>query len=664
VSSSKIVRNLAIRQAHDQGASIADLAGQFSVGQRQIRNILAAPHPAEYAINNGNGNGNKNTPKQALGELGVSGLDYRSGWIQEEFLAELNSLSKRYKVYNEMRRNSTVLGVGLDMFALALRQATWSWEGDTDGDDRTEFLEGCWHDMSHSPDAFLSEIATMFTFGFSLFELVYKRRQGMDTREAPSQFTDGKIGWRKMAFRSQDSVNEWRFDDNGGLLGFVQLAPPTYRQIPIAIEKLLLFRTTTERGNPEGASLLRRAYPAYYYATHLQEIEAIGAERDLAGLPIIGADPAFAQNGVHPDFADGSTDLANAQQIVRRVRQDEQAGLVIPAGWRFELLSSSGGKQFNTDVLIQRYLRLQALALYSQFLMLGMDQVGSFALSSTHADIFSMAAGAFADSIADTINRHAVPRLLRLNGMDMQEPPRLAHGPLGKPDIAVLTQAIAAMSNAGVINVTDDKEGTFENYVRELIDAPPVTEEELKRREEGGNSPLKSEQIFGYHIESGAVSRNEVRASLGLPPVDDAEEKARRDLLAKIGVVKAAADTGVDEVIAEAMKQSGIKQEPKKPIPAALQRFRERIGGGGGDNNERADQQPANDQQPPPPPPAQRGQQPQQRFALNDEEPPPVPKLKWNKERVAESDMPDPYITVEEWEQAIDDARKAVKRGK
>src|SRR5437016_1603691 len=56
----------------------------------------------------------------------------------------------------------------------------------------------------------------------------------------------------------------------------------------IPIEKSLLFRTTSARGNPEGRSALRGAFTSWYYLKRIREYEAIGIERDLAGMPTFG----------------------------------------------------------------------------------------------------------------------------------------------------------------------------------------------------------------------------------------------------------------------------------------------------------------------------------------------------------------------------------------
>ena len=59
------------------------------------------------------------------------------------------------------------------------------------------------------------------------------------------------------------------------------------------------------------------------------------------------------------------------------------------------------------------------------------------------------------------------------------------------------------------------------------------------------NAPAKRD-ILGYHIESGVVTRNEARADVGLPPVDDSGDTLLRDLRAKIEVIAAAKNAGLD----------------------------------------------------------------------------------------------------------------------
>ncbi len=456
-------RNQTIYQALQDGSDMGKLASQFRLSERTVRDINRRMTD-RYAGANG-----KRPP--AFGEMGLTGLKQSWGYIYEEFLSELNSPAKRYKIFNEMRHNSPVAAALLLAIELSVRRVEWHIEGDED-DERVEFIEGARNDTSHSWNDHISEALTMLPFGFSAFEIVYKRRQG-DAGETSSRFNDGKIGWRKFAFRSQDSLYRWQFDENGGLMGFDQQAWNDYKIRPIPIEKMVLYRTTTEKGNPEGRSILRPGYVPYYYAKNLQAIEAIGAERDLAGLPMIKM-PEGA------DTSAGSTDLENAEKIVRRVRNDEQAGAVIPPGWEFSLLSSPGSKQVKVGEIIERYNKQIALSALAQFLLLGMDQVGSYSLSKDHSDFFLMAVGAFADIIAETFNTYAIPRLLKLNGMDVTAAPQLVHGQLGAPDIQQIADFIQKVAGPGFIQPDDE----IEKWLRGLVNAPELTDETIQAREE------------------------------------------------------------------------------------------------------------------------------------------------------------------------------------
>ena len=95
----------------------------------------------------------------------------------------------------------------------------------------------------------------------------------------------------------------------------------------IPIEKALLFRTTSKLNNPKGRSCLRSAYTSWYYQKRITTIEAIGIERDLAGLPVAFVPPQLLSDNA---TAQESAALNEIKKIVRNIRRDEQAGLVFP----------------------------------------------------------------------------------------------------------------------------------------------------------------------------------------------------------------------------------------------------------------------------------------------------------------------------------------------
>lgn len=351
-------------------------------------------------------------------EQGSTGLAVFAGQIQDDFLRELRG-QEAYKRYDEMRRNSPIVGALLLAIRQAIRGVSWEFQSDHGDDDpRIDFLKEAMDSMSHSWNDHIVEALTMLPFGHSLFEIVYKRE-------------GGKIFWKKFAARGQDTVWQWNFDDAGGIEGFTQQAPPSYRHIFLPIEKLILYRTEYNRNNPEGMSILRTAWIPYYYAKHIQQVEAIGIERDLAGLPKIDL-PEGA------DVSSGtSSDLGVAKKMVRNVRNDEQSGVVLPHGWTFELLSTGGQRQFDTNEIVNRYESRILMCALAQFLLLGQEGVGALALSKDQTDFFTMSVNAIADIVASTITAHPIPRLLKLNGFD-PDGITLDHTPAGDIDLEFL----------------------------------------------------------------------------------------------------------------------------------------------------------------------------------------------------------------------------------
>ena len=124
--------------------------------------------------------------------------------------------------------------------------------------------------------------------------------------------------------------------------------------------------------------------------------------------------------------------LEDAKALISNIRRDEQDGIIKPAGWEFELLSSSGQRQFDTVAIINRYNKEIAVTILAQFVMLGMERTGSYALAREQTDMFYQCLEGWADAAATTINRHAVKKLFAYNGIteDMRPLPYIVHTPI------------------------------------------------------------------------------------------------------------------------------------------------------------------------------------------------------------------------------------------
>lgn len=425
-------------------------------------------------------------PKPDFSELGSTGLHRGGGTVFEEFLVALRN-KNGIRAYREMADNDPVIGSILYAIEKVIVRLEWrvdpyiesGSEGDAKEKDQeiADFIEECLHDMSDSWDTTLASILSMLTYGWSYHEIVYKRRVGPDESDPTkkSNYTDGKIGWRKFPIRSQDSLVRWEFDESGGVMSMIQNDPSGGGSHIVPIEKALLFRTTNQKNNPEGRSLLRNAYRPYYFKKRVEEIEAIGIERDLAGLPVAYVPPEFLSSTATPAQIQV---LESITQIVQNIKRNEQEGVVFPAQYDesgkklfdLTLLSAGGSRQFDTDKIISRYDQRIAMSVLSDFILLGHERVGSFALGNAKMDLWSMAVEAIARSIAEVINQHAIPRLLRLNGMDASRLPSLNYGQVAHVDLAEVSDYVSKLANAGII-ITDPN---LEDYLRELASLPPA----------------------------------------------------------------------------------------------------------------------------------------------------------------------------------------------
>jgi hypothetical protein len=354
-----------------------------------------------------------------------------------------------------------------------------------------EFLDQCRLDTSHTWEDFIAEALSMAVYGWSFFEQVYKIRGGPNETDSKyrSKYSDRRIGWRKFAFRSQDSLHKWEFDPDGGIKGIYQqpigdMIVHHPEMIYIPIQKGLLFRTTSRKNNPEGRSLLRTAYRSWHYQTRLQEIEAIGIERDMTGLPTMGVPIELLLSG---KTAEAAATYEYLKDLVTKIRMDEQMGALIPRVfddnnnelYKFELMTSGGRRQIDTSAIIERYSLEILSSLMADWLALGHESVGSFALSSDKTELFAVALGAILDSIEETLNRHAVPQLFALNTFQVEQFPQLKHGDIEKPNLIELAQYVKEMAAAGAPMFPDTE---LENMMREVGDLPLV--DPLEREEQ------------------------------------------------------------------------------------------------------------------------------------------------------------------------------------
>lgn len=464
-------------------------------------------------------------PPPDLREIGATGLQQFGGLVYEEFQPNLAGLRAR-RVFKEMAENDPIVGSILFAVDMLIRQIDWKVTIDperidmaqesekkrkqagapssqpllpsrsdstTRGESRAptpveaqaeeyaQFINSARNDLEDSWDATISTIMTMLIQGWSWLEVVYKLRGGPDDEDPTtySKYSDKLFGWRKMPIRAQESLYRWEIADNGDILGMWQQTPPRYERILIPADRSLLFRTTTTKNNPEGRSALRNAYRPWYMKKQIEELEGIGIERDLAGLPVAWVPPSMLSPTATPQEVAVLTEI---KRIVRNVKRDEQEGVVFPLAYDdtghklfdFTLMTSGGRRHFDLDATITRWDQRIAMTVLADFILLGHAEVGSFALGTSKIDMFTAALESWVKMVTSVFNHTAIPRLMKVNGFAVSLSPILTTSDINAVDLKDLSLYLQALSATGMPLFPDEP---LELFLRDQAGFPPPSAE-------------------------------------------------------------------------------------------------------------------------------------------------------------------------------------------
>ena len=409
----------------------------------------------------------KLTEGTAKVELGIAGTNTKNGEIRsDEFLTELKG-RKAIRKYREMRDNDATIGSIAYATEQVLRDVDYNVvpaNESAEAKREAEFVEEVLADMEHTMDDHISEALSFLSFGFSVFEVVYKRRLGPNQKSPKkrSKFSDGRMGVRKLASRAQWTINRFDVDPKSSdVLGVCQDGG-TYgiERNDIPGSKILHYTTTNTNGDPSGRSILRNAYMSWTYLNNLQAIEAIAVERELNGVPIgrmpaeyLGSDATTDQVALRNSF----------ERILRDLKNNEQGYAILPSDhytdadgkpsnerlMDIELITSNGSRNIDIDPIIKRYQHDIARSVMAEFLMLGSGS-GSYALSKSKTDLFLRSMESYINTIFDVINKQLIERLWEINGLDYSLMPHIEAGDVAPHDLRELGAYLRNLNGADI----------------------------------------------------------------------------------------------------------------------------------------------------------------------------------------------------------------------
>jgi len=429
-------------------------------------------------------------------ELGQGGSNTKDGTIRsDEFLPDLKG-KRAIRKFREMRDNDSTIGAIMYATEQVLRDVDYYIEPANDtrkAKKEADFVRSILEDMEHSLDDHISEALSHLTFGFSIFEVVYKRRQGPSSRSGKkySKFSDGRIGVRKLASRAQWTIERFDVDKTtGDILGVRQEQNYGIKSTFIPANKILHYRTTNTNNDPSGRSILRNAYTSYQYLKNLQNIEAIAVERELHGVPI----GRISAEYLSPDATSDQVSVrSQMEKILRDLKFNEQGYALLPSDvYRdvdgkptnqrivdIELITSNGSRNIDINPIISRYQHDIARSVMAEFLMLGAGANGSYALSKSKTDLFLRSMESYINSIFDVLNKQLIEPLWHINGLNFDLMPKICAGDVAPHDLRELGSYLRNLNGAN-IDLSDQDD--IVNALLANAELPP------KKVTDGGNS--------------------------------------------------------------------------------------------------------------------------------------------------------------------------------
>lgn len=439
--------------------------------------------------------------------IGAPGFANFGGYIQQNERDRRLVGRSKWRLYSNLIANIDIVHAGIRFYVNILSKAKWKLVPPEIEDaaraelaqEYADLIDDILNNMETPWERVVRRAGMSRYLGFSIQEWTAKRRD------------DGVIGFKDIAPRGQRTIERWDTNEIGDVLGVIQRAPQDQREIYLPRSKLVYIVDDTIDDNPEGLGILRGIVETSDHYRRLRQLEGLGFETNLAGIPIgeapieelnrrvvetAGSDNPYTE-------ADMRADLEALTELVSNPVRKSNTGLLIDSAtyrdeggdrdnptqvkkWDFRLLQGSPESQrFIGDAII-RSERQIARVLGVEVILVG-DFSGSRALSEDKTNNLRAIIDSNLLELAEAFKKDIIETIFRLNGWDMELMPEFSTESVQDADIERMLQmstALQRLSLAGApISRNDD-------VVNDVLDT-------------GGLSPLDTEMMAENDSVSG-----------------------------------------------------------------------------------------------------------------------------------------------------------------
>ncbi len=427
-------------------------------------------------------------PSNSGSTAGVGGYVIHGGRLaSDELDARLRELA-RYKTYRDMLYNTSIVAAGVRYFLNLVSKAAWTAKPSTLpgvdealAEEHAKFAQSAIDNVRLRSWHRVIRAGAMYRFyGFSIQEWTAERRA-----------TDGKIVFRDIAPRPQRTITEWYQNERQEVIGVGQEPPDFGKTIKLPRAKLLYLVDDSLEDSPEGLGLFRHITGRCTLLRRYEDLEKIGFETDLRGIPIVRAPLADLQEKVR----NGTMTQADYDKAVQplvdfltnHVRgpklgmmldsltyktADERNAPSAQHKWDIELLKAGSTSQEAIANAIVRLTHDIARLLGVENLLLGADGKGSLALSADKSHNFFLLIDSTLTDMRAGLRRDVLGPLWALNGLPEETMPTFETEAIQYRDIQSVTGALRDLAVAGA--PMDYKDEAID-AVRQLVGLPPST---------------------------------------------------------------------------------------------------------------------------------------------------------------------------------------------
>jgi hypothetical protein len=300
-------------------------------------------------------------------------------------------------------------------------------------------------------------LCTYRPHGFSVHEWVAKIRE-----------EDGTYGLLDIVEVPQTTVTRWNLDDTTAeLYGVVQQVPATGQEVYLSRKRMVyIVDDALAQGDPAGMGLMRHCVEKIDQLRRFEQLEGVGYETELVGVPK-GSAPLAEMQALVEQGTWSAADVAAATKVLDDFIQGHiktpSLGLVLdsavyrdvgenaaPSGakkWDLELLKSSGAPHADMGKGIERKGREIARIWSAEGFYLGGGD-GSQALSREKTRMFGALCNATTGDIAETIDRDVIRPIWDLNRFDPELRPKVCPSRVDLDDVPAVATAMKDWSAA------------------------------------------------------------------------------------------------------------------------------------------------------------------------------------------------------------------------